>query len=230
MNRESLNKFYHTYRLYIFPLVIILSCLILIVLVIYPQINQLISSRNVEKDLRQKVEFLEVKAQNLEEFDAEVLSQRVSYVLNAYPQERDFANVIGLIPALAAGSGFNIGSLSFSSAQAEGKNYRVTADVRGPGSLISTLINNIEGSTRLMKVNSLEISAGKAGSDEVTASLNIEVLYASLPKDFGTVETPLPEFSTDDEKIIAKLAVSAPSVAETTAVSSVPKGKANPFE
>ncbi|MBI2020287.1 type 4a pilus biogenesis protein PilO [Candidatus Daviesbacteria bacterium] len=229
MNKEALGKFYYAYRLYIFPLVIGLSCIILIILVIYPQISKLISNRKVEGELKDKTILLEAKAEQLESFDAQALSKRVDYVLSSYPAEKDFATTVGLIPQIAANSGFSVTSLNFASSSSEGeKNYRVSLDVIGPGSLIDTFVSDIESSARLMRVSNLEISAGRSG-DEINATIGIDVLYSSLPAEFGTVDTPLPEFSAKDEDVIAKLAQTAPAVA-TVFISSGPKGKTNPFE
>ena len=68
MKKEDLQKFYLTYRLYIFPVVVAFSCLVLIILVIYPETVKLIINQKTQEEVLNKHKFLEVKAQTLANF------------------------------------------------------------------------------------------------------------------------------------------------------------------
>lgn len=231
MNKENLQKFYLKYRLYIFPVVIVISSLILIVFVIYPQITKLISNNALESDLKDKSKLLEVKAQTLENYDKADLERKVNYTLNAYPAERDFTNIIGLLQGLSAGSGFNVNSLTLGgSSQPEAKSYNVKLEILGPKSLLPNLVSNIENSVRIMKVASIELTPTK-DFDLGQVNLSVEVFFAALPQTFGTVDSPLPTLSDKEEELLVKLAASAPAPVATSQVApSGPRGKANPFE
>ncbi len=69
MNKEYLHKIYSTYKLIIFPSVVILSCLTLIVVVIFPQILNLIKNRETEGQLKSRFTVMITKAQALESID-----------------------------------------------------------------------------------------------------------------------------------------------------------------
>src|SRR5207248_7865189 len=56
--------------------------------------------------------FLEKKAQALETYDQTDLNNKVNVSLVAYPTDKDFANVIGIMQNLTAQSGFAITNLS----------------------------------------------------------------------------------------------------------------------
>lgn len=234
MKKEVLAKFYQTYKLVVFPGVVALSSLILISLVIYPQTAKLIQNSRFESDLRSKSKLLEAKAESLDNYDEVDLTRKVGYVLNAFPGEKDFLNIMVLLGTLTSQSGYNISSLSpgpgSTSEPGKQQNYLVKLEVLGPKTALSRLVTSMEESSRIMRVVSLEISATRQ-ADIVNVNLGIEVLFSPLPSQFGTVDSPLPVLSSKDEELITKLAATAPVVAPIQpAAPSGPRGKSNPFE
>lgn len=232
MKKEALSKFYLNYRLYIFPFIIILSCLILIVFIIFPQTGKLISNVGLEKELKNKHNILEAKAEILENLDQSDLSLKVDRVLSAYPSERDFASVVGLLQQLSNQSGFNIETLTLGQSTAgkygDSQSYAVRLEILGPKNLFSNLITSIESSPRIMRVTTMDITSSR-DLDVINVSLAVEVLYASLPSSFGTVDSPLPQLSQKDEELMVTL-TRVPQPAPATATTTTPRGKANPFE
>lgn len=233
MKKEELLKFYLNYRFYIFPAVAALSCLILVALVIYPQSIKLSDNQRIRAEVSKRLSLLEVKAASLESYEEEDLKNKVQYTLNSYPTEEDFANVVGILQNLTAQAGFNIVSLGLgqkSGKDAKIKSYSVKLDLVGPVRFFPVLLNNIESSSRLMRVSSIESSIGR---DAALASmtLNVEVLYSGAPTGFGSVDSPLPELSGEDEEVLGTLVASVGLVPEEEATASAtPKGKSNPFE
>lgn len=233
MKKEELLKLYFNYRLYIFPAIAVISSLILISLVIFPEANKLLRNQRVEQEISKKSKFLEVKAQSLENYDSADLNAKVGHILNSYPAEKDFGNVVGLLQNLTAQAGFNITSLSVGGLGKAPKlqSYAVKLDLLGSIKFLPVLINNIEHSFRLMRVSSIETTAGKDPQSAVV-SLNVEVLYGEIPKEFGSTDSPLPELSQKDEAVLAALAEAAPNTfpqKQASAGASL-RGKANPFE
>lgn len=237
MNKETIIKFYQGYKLYIFPGVVTLSSLFLIIFAIYPQTAKLIANQKTEGELVIKSQFLEAKAQVLANYNEVDLSAKVDFALSAYPADKDFGNTIGLLQTLTAQVGFNILSLTFEgggNASTSSSSFQVKLDLTGAKALLATLLNNIEVSTRLMKVSSIEISPTN-DSQKVNVVITISVLYSPIPSNFGSVDSPLPELSSKDEELIAKLArvtttsVSQPSTAQG-GQSTGSRGKVNPFE
>ena len=102
MKKEDLLKFYAQYKLFIFPLVVGISSLILIVFVILPQTIKLVTNQGAEEELFNKSQFLEVKAQDLDNLDQEDLSRKVQYVLGVYPADKDFGNIVGIIQSVTS--------------------------------------------------------------------------------------------------------------------------------
>ncbi len=233
MDKETILNLYQKYRLYIFPAVVALSSLILITFVIYPQIIKLITNQKDEGEIINKSKFLEVKAQTLESYDLTDLNRKVSFALNSYPSEKDYVSTLGLLQNIVSQSGFSTTSISLgsnSSKSGNAQSYDIKLDVVGPSTLLSSLLSNIESSSRLMRVNNVDITTGK-DPNGASMSLNVGILYSSVPTASGSIDSPLPELSQKDEGIIAKLAQEAVLVnPQQTTTQLGPRGRANPFE
>lgn len=232
MNKEIIIKLYQKYRLYIFPGVVALSSLFLIVFVIYPQTVKLISNQQATGDLMNKSKFLEAKVSALENYNEEDLSRRVKLSLSSFPAERDFGNVIELLQQLVRQSGFSIASITLgntSNKLANSESFEIKLEINGTRALLPFLLDSLEKSPRLMRISNIEASSNQ-NSGVLEAALGIEVLYSSLPQNFGSIDSPLPEFSQKDEELVVALARSVGSILPSATVSASPRGRQDPFE
>lgn len=229
MKKEQILKFYQTYRLYIFPAIVAVSSIFLIIFAIYPQTVKVMTNQKSQGALDTKVKFLESKVSALESYDADDLSQKVTAALSAYPPEKDYATILGLLQQLAAGSGFTINSVSLgntlSGSGAEG--FSVKIDLSGSKNFLNTLFTNLENSPRILRITSIEASVSKT-SGMIDVSLNLDVPFSSTPQNAGTADTPLPELSQKENEILEQLAKISAQLPKS--VSSSTRGKANPFE
>ncbi len=232
MNKETAINFYNKYKLYIFPAVVAASSLFLTIFAIYPQTVKLISNQKIQGELEQKSKILEVKAQTLTSFDESDLARKVQYALFSYPQERDFGNVIGLLQSIGAQSGFAVAAINLEGGTGKTSgagSYNVRMEISGSKNSLPTLLSRIESSVRLMKILSLEVSV--KGNQVVDAVVGVEVLFSPASASFGSLDSPLPQLSSDDEELLTRLATAVPTVAVSpTEVVTTPRGKVNPFE
>lgn len=233
MKIETISKFYQTYRLYIFPGIVALSSLILVLFVIYPQTIKLINNQQVQGEVLSRSNFLEAKAQALESYDFEDLNKKVNFAVGSYPTEKDFVFSINLLQGLISQSGFNVISLNLGSNSGQNsdlQSYNLRVQVQGPIILFPTLLSRIENSPRIMKVSTIEVNSEK-DPQKATADLVVDVYYSSAPKEFGNINSELPELSPEDEAVISKLAKSGTSILQPPISSQIgPRGKENPFE
>lgn len=232
MKNENIAKFYQKYKLYIFPLTVAFSGLILVVFVIYPQTARLITNQKSQGDFLNRANMLEVKAQTLDSYDSEDLGRRVQFVQAAYPTDKDFAIGMGLLQEIISKSGFIPNSILLEAESAKGasQSYNLKVEILGPVSLLADLLKKIENSARLMRVGGIETGTGKEAQKESNISLHVEMLYSSAPSDFGSVDSPLPELSEKDEEIIAKLTRSSSTLPSSEVIIPGPRGRSNPFE
>lgn len=234
MKKETTAKFYSKYKLYIFPLCIILSSLFLIIFVIIPLTLKLISNQKAIEETINKSNFLETKVLALESYNEDDLSKKVGFALNTFPDNKDYGNILGLLQQITAESGFSITSVAFSdngSKLGGASSYGVKFQVKGARSLFQTLLNNLENSKRLVRVISFDVSSNQS-TQSMDVSLAMDVLYSKLPQNFGTVDAPLPQISQKDEELLTTLARLQTSNTSTGTFSGQqsPRGKANPFE
>lgn len=228
MTKEKLVFIYQRYKLIIFPVVIALSCLILIVFVMIPQLSKFFKNSQIETDFKAKSDFLDTKVEALESLDEKDLQKKVKDVVASFPQEKDFITLITLLQKITSENGFSMTSLSFGGGGvSKEQGYGITVEVVGPKGIFARLLNNIETSPRLMRVDRIEISSGKAG-DAISANLAIAALFAPLPGNLGSVDSPLPPISKGEEELMAKLAGGQEITLTTVDLSST--GKSNPFE
>lgn len=230
MTKEGLQSFYERFKFIIIPIVIVLVSFILIITVIVPQITRLLANQKIAREISERSKFLEVKAQTLESYNTVELDQKIKAVLNSYPVDRDYVNSLILIQNIISQSGFSITSLTLgaSTESGDGQKYNFNISVSGPKDKLSKFLTNIETSYRLMRIASLETSTDK--DQQVTVSLNVDVLYAPAPGNFGNVDTPLPQFSQKEGEVLSKLATVESLTNIETAQSEATVGRDNPFE
>ncbi|MBI2334599.1 hypothetical protein HYU96_02245 [Candidatus Daviesbacteria bacterium] len=228
MNKD-LIKFYKKYRLFIYPAVVAVSSLILIIFVMIPQIGTFFKSARQESDFRVRSEFLDTKVSALESLDEAGLSRQVSDVLASLPGEKDFAGAIYLLAGLAKENGFTIGTLTLGAGSgtksSAGESFGARMEALGPKSLLGRFLSAIESSPRLMRVTGIEISSARGG-DTIEVSLAIEALFAPIPVNLGSVDSPIPQLSPAEEELIARL--SGSDLPEPLPLS--PTGKSDLFE
>lgn len=235
MKTGDLLAFYLKYKMILFPSVVVLSCLILVIFVIVPQLMSLLAGRQIQGELTSKREFLEVKARDLQVVNEEDLKAKVNTVLAAFPADKDYANVMIGLQNVAGKWGFKIDSFALSGQDVKVKSsqgYLINLEVSGARALLPSLLNDIENMSRVMRIGALQISGGPdpAGAN---VSLGIIAFYAPAPSSYGSFDSPLPELSQKDEEIITKLTSIAPVQQDDTGVLEevvIPTGKDNPFE
>lgn len=228
MRKEEILKFYQRYQMYIFPALVSLSALFLIIFAIYPQTAKLISNQATAADLTQKTKFLDQKVSALESIDEEDLSRKVSSALRVYPTAKDLSSIFGLLQQIVLQSGFTPSSMTVggSNKVANSESFLVRLEVKGYRDLIPSLLNNLENSKRLIKIDRIDLST--QSSQIITVNLVVQVFYAQAPNTFGSTDSPLPEITDKEEALLVSLARYVP-ISETAETASS-KGKSNPFE
>lgn len=225
--KEEAIKFYSKHKLLVFPAVVAISSLILIVFVILPQTLRLITNQSTSEDLLNKSRVLEAKAAELDSLDEQDLSKKVQYALGVYPADKDFGNVMGILQTITSQAGFSIISLNLGDQSTQ--SYKITLQITGPKTLLPLLLASLEEAPRLIRVDNLEISSASVGRG-VEAKLNLNILYSPAPASFGSVDSPLPILSEEDEGLLATLAGNRALPEKVVEEVSTPRGKANPFE
>lgn len=238
MKKEELLGFYMKYRIFIFPVAVICSSIILIVLVIYPQISKLLANRTEYAEVLKKSQFLEVKAQELSSIDDNEVKRKLNIALMALPPEKDYAEVIGLMQVLVGKYGFILDSIRVGTNSTEktggGEGFTIDLEIQGPKSNLKSLLNTLEDTSRVIKMQKIDVSAGGVASGVNKINLVLNIYYAALPSNLGSSDLPVPKLTDEENTLINNIEINRNSIYTGTTdqqdSTPVPKGKLNPFE
>lgn len=232
MKIDTVMKFYFKFKFFIFPAVVALSSLFLIIFAIYPQTIKLINNQKSADDLISRSKLLESKVTALEKYDEAELSRKVQTALASLPVDKDLVAIFDIMPQVVAKSGFAVTSIEVgTSGGKSGKvnSYEVKLEVGGTKALLPVLLNNLENSSRLIRVNKIELSSNFS-AQATNVALSVGVLYSAVPQTFGTVDSPVPEITQKDEDLLAQLVKEDGTALVAPVEPTTPRGKANPFE
>lgn len=250
MKKEAFIKFYVLNKLIIFPVLVALASGTLIVLVIFPQIKGYFKGQEDIKITQERVKVLGVKAEELQNVPEEDLKSKLQTAVQTLPEDKDYTSVIGVVQRLAATSGVSLASVNLEGGGSKGvpgvSSFGVKASITGSRSGFDEFVKAVQNAPILMKISAISVDTSGA-QDQVSVSLSLSVYYSPTPKSLGSIDSPLPKLTEDEEKLAAKLASnvgSAPTVVASTISTGgeepkigeeppkvlLPRGKDNPFE
>lgn len=233
MNKEQLSKIYLKYRFYIFPVIIVVTSLVLIVFVIYPQSMALVNGFGELQQKSNKLQVLKLKASDLEGLNEIELTQKINILLTALPSDKEYPSLIGVLKGLGSQLGITLSSIQIGQAVStsnSGSSFIVNLEITAPQTLISRLATSIESSPRVMKVRSIDLSYNKS-TNLVNGIFVLDVYFVPLPTTIGSAESPLPKLSEKDQQTIDNFTRSTPSLSQSSIPATVSaRGKVNPFE
>lgn len=214
------------YKLFLYPIVVALSSTALIVFLIVPQFNGLLAGRGNLGKAEVRLNVLNVKAKELEGLNGADLNQKLTVALAALPTDKDFSALVGIFKSLVESSGMDLTSLHLGSG-ADQNGFIVKADMIGSTASLGVLLNNIESSPRIMRVRGVETTSSGIGNT-ISTTVTVLVYFAPSPKTLGSVDSALPKLSDNDQIILTSLSrINTGAISQPT---SLPSGKANPFE
>ena len=220
----DINTLKSNYKTLIYPSVVGLASLIIIIFVIVPQLQGFLSGQDDLKLKQARLNTLEVKAKELESFNQEAYTEKLLNAFYYLPVDKDYSNIIGIFRELTASAGMSLNSLHPGSGPAA-NSYSVKADIVGQTSSLGAMLEAIEKSPRVMKLESVETSTSTSG---LNATLTVSVYYDAPPQSLGAIDVPLPKLTEQDQVVLSSLTPPSAQSGSTTIV--LPSGKSNPFE
>ena len=219
----DINTLKSNYKTLIYPSVVGLASLIIIIFVIVPQLQGFLSGQDDLKLKQARLNTLEVKAKELESFNQEAYTEKLLNAFYYLPVDKDYSNIIGIFRELTASAGMSLNSLHPGSGPAA-NSYSVKADIVGQTSSLGAMLEAIEKSPRVMKLESVETSTSTSG---LNATLTVSVYYDAPPQSLGAIDVPLPKLTEQDQVVLSSLTPPSAQSGSTTIV--LPSGKSNPF-
>lgn len=230
--QKSLLTFYQQYKTIIISVAMILSCLVLVIFGIAPQLKALIENQKTFEEVTSKSQFLEVRAKELQTLEGSNLESKVDIVLYSLPAEKDYPSSLNVLQQVSLANNFKLTNVTIS--QSLGGTSKLTgfgikAEATGPRTSLDNFIKSIDQAPKVMKVSSIEVSNPR-GSDTIVVILGIDVFFAPVPSQLGSVDSKLPQLTDQDNELLNSLTRAVPTTTRSEGFIPSPKGKLNPFE
>jgi Tfp pilus assembly protein PilO len=214
IGKKGFRYWYYKFRdseLYSFTtlVVAIFICVVLLIYLILPELNNWFSIRQEVVATRQRIAVLQQNITFMNNLDRNVLNQQLLTSTEALPSQKDFASMLNSISNASANSGvslndysFQVGNIASSSGKSVATNQltpiQVIVVVNGNIDQIRKFINVIENSLPLAEVTMIN------GSVPNTA-VTIDFYQKPFPTSNFSPGTPLAPIANDKVTLLQKL-------------------------
>lgn len=195
---------------------------------IVPQVKQILSDKSSLDQETARLEKIKRKLNELKTINQNDLSERTNLALQAISPEKNFLDLLSNLEKAA-----NKSSLAVESFQIIPGSLNVTQ--QGKLSLKMSIIGSLENVKNfLVSAESIlpivDMKVVKIGieKDIATTEISLDLSFLPLPKTLGSIDSPLPRLTVDEEKALSKLSGFDRSQNDLGG-SDVPAGKDNPF-
>lgn len=195
-----------------------------------PKITEILRFRKEISGQKKTLAQLTQKAAFLEGLDEVELEEKSEYLLKFLPAEKDVPRAMAAVKFLGSQAETGITKIGVDLNEQKGANlpfFTFSLTTVGTAEKIINLLEKIESSSPFMKVDKIEVSF-KEGEEQVSADIQLKNFFLPLPKDLGSVESPLVPITKEEEKIYEESLNFTPVLSEEEWVP-VPAGKENLF-
>ena len=203
---ETLRILYKHYKGFLLPVGVILVSILVIIYIIFPQIQQYASSQNLVSAEQQKLDMLNANYNVLASLDdAQIAAdfKKLSFVL---PPQKDFAGIIDAISYVSAKTGVSVGNFEFSLGNLSSENFSGTAypstkidiSLKGDSKNIANFVSEIVKTMPIAEVTSVNIS-GSVGT------LSLLFYYKPFPSQNISDQTQITLLSASQQSLIKQV-------------------------
>lgn len=226
------HPLYIKYGVFLFPIVVLLTGILIILLITIPQTLKLIENNTTIDQIKQKKTAYQEKITTLNKIDATLYKSDLNDVLYILPNEKDIPSAINSVLDLLASSGLTLTNFSLGASlppQNGVESFGVSIEVTGTLEQLKNLISLSEKSSRLVKIVALKINNSNTSTQ---TTVDLQIFYAPLDLTVSLDPDQPISLLTDEEKqtlsnIKQNIATIAPMTEET--ITNTPTGKEDPF-
>lgn len=244
-----MKKILDKYRSYLMPLAILLLIVVLTVSFVEPKISEIASLQQKISANKVRLDNLTQKANLLNSLDPGQLRVKFKTLEGALPSEKDIPGFLVQMQKIANEASVSVdkvelsaGSISTGSAQTQATTAKtkktepdlVSAKVTITGTFtgLRQFLDKASQARRLLNIKGVNLggNAAQKANGPISLELIFSVYYQSLPISLGEIASPLPQVSTDEEKVYQTVAkYPLYSTFEGAGSVNVPVGKSDPF-
>lgn len=224
------NPIFAKSRNFLIPAFSFLICLILIIFVIIPQIQEYLNYRVEEQGLKERILQLTQKKQTLDSIDVELYKSNLEVALNILPSDKDIPGAVGDLLILLSVNRLRLVTVSLGGDKTlyNSKALLVKIETNGDPRSINNFLTSTGDSIRLMRVGRIETSSGT--DNTISASFDVAAFYEPIPTVSSTLDAKVNLPTEEDLELIKKAQAEFETSTNTEATGSSPLGKDNLFE
>ncbi len=231
-----IKDLYSKYKFIVWPIASGISCIIVLVFIVIPQLYVYIKSRGEVDNLKSQITILTAKAAELQNIDSAYNKTSLQAILNVLPADSKVPESFVLLQGLINTSGLVLKDVTYNAPSTPTtNNYHLIITVGGDITGLRTFLNKLNQIPRVFTADSLGIQIQLDGA-EITATIPVTVYFDSnLTSSINLENSDVPKFTSSDQKFIESLTEKI-ALGESLAVSSssssgtVKLGKADPFQ
>lgn len=203
---ENLLILYKHYKEFLLPIGVILASFLVIIYVVFPQIQQYFNSQNLVKVEQQKLDRLKNNYTLLTSLDDVTIAADLKTLSSVLPAQKDFAGIIDAISYVSAKTGVAVGNFEFSLGNLSASNFGGTAypstkidiSLKGNAKNIAQFAHEIAKTMPIAEVTTINIT-GNSGS------LTILFYYKPFPAQNVSDETQVIPLSAKQAALIKEI-------------------------
>lgn len=224
------NQYYLRYKIILWPAVVGIICVVLLIFIIIPQIQNSFFTLRTLSDSEARLRNLDKKADLLERINTSEYRQNINTALIALPEEKDIPGVLSQILFLLGANQLKLVAIGLSPAPPSSSNLEsvgLKLEVEGDTLGIKNFLTKLRAVPRLMKVTGLEVNGSR---ETIQATISLTAHYLGLVSQLGDIEKPIEEVSQAELEVLTTIKNNLRSTPSSLVITPTSTGKVDPFE
>lgn len=234
----------------------IVASLLIIVLVIWPKINQILDLQTDNKELVVRAQNMEDKASILASLDKNKLEEQLIAAEQLLPSDKNVFSMLRQVEVVAAQSGVllnrveavagtindasNLPSLAGApveqtapailipgSTDGLAPRVQIRLSVTSDYSALIRFLSSLYTFSRVVSTDTISLSAAVSESLQIRSSFTVDAYWKGLPVELGSIETPIERLTGSEEQLLQK--VSQPEALQAPEIPPVAVGRNDLF-
>lgn len=206
LDLENILVLYKHYKDFLLPIGVILVSILVIIYIIFPQVQQYFNSQDLLKTEQQKLETLTNNYNFLLSLNDAKTNSDFNLLSLALPPQKDFAGIIDAISYVSAKTGVAVGDFQFSLGNLSAVNFggtaypstKISINLKGDAKGIASFINELSKTIPIAQTTTINIS-----NDE--GAITVLFYYKPFPSQNIGDQAPVVPPSTRDTALIKEV-------------------------
>lgn len=205
-DKDTLKIAYFRYKAVLVPTLIFCLSVLLLIFVILPQLQTLVTQRDEGTALGERIDLLQKNYTFLSSLSEPELDKQLQIATSTLPTEKDFPGIVAAITASAVNSGVTLGDFSFAVGELSSKSatfsvvptLQMTLSLVGGAENVKRFVHALGGTLPLSQVTSVQLNNNNA-------SVIVSFFYKPLPPLVFAGDVPISPLSSEDLALLTRM-------------------------